>query len=198
MPKRKEMRMKCREENAKREARLENIIIKGPSGIATVGKFSTAAAGQFGKATAGDFGRAIVTSNGVAIAGRGGIAEGLMFASAAVTGDYGRSTAKVIGKALSGEYGTSIVEDQEGEAIAGAYGTAIAGNGSYAAAGVGGVIQIWYWDPSAQRQRVKVGYVGEGGIESDTFYQVKDGEFIKRECPPSWLMRKLLQARKQK
>ena len=44
-------------------------------------------------------------------------------------------------------------------------------------AGEQGCIAAVYWDPKAKRQRLAVGYVGEGGIKADTWYEVKDGKF---------------------
>ena len=58
---------------------------------------------------------------------------------------------------------------------------AAAGYGSQAKAGENGCIALAYWDEKAQRPRMVIGYVGEGGISADVWYVVKDGQFAAVE-----------------
>ena len=53
-----------------------------------------------------------------------------------------------------------------------------AGYGSIAKAGSNGAIALAYKDTS-DRPRIVVGYVGEEGIEADTWYKVVEGKLIK-------------------
>lgn len=111
----------------------------------------------FRKATAGDFGRAIV-------------------------GDYGQATAGEGGQATAGNYGQATAGDL-GQAIAGDYGRATADNGGKATAGIGGIIAIQWWDMTAQRNRLAVGYPGENGIKPNTPYKLDHtGRFVEVEA----------------
>jgi len=53
-----------------------------------------------------------------------------------------------------------------------------AGPGSSAAAGPNGTIALSWWDQAAKRYRVIVGYVGEDGIEPNTYYCVQNGKLV--------------------
>ena len=110
------------------------------------------ATGHCGTATAG--------YNGTATAGESGTA---------IAGDYGT--------AIAGDYGTAIA-GYNGAATAGDFGTAIAGHCGTATAGHCGIIQIKHFD--GKRYRIKVGYVGEDGIQPNVPYSLDhDGNFIK-------------------
>ena len=52
---------------------------------------------------------------------------------------------------------------------------------SRARAGQNGLLVLAFWDAQAQRGRVAVGYVGENGIEPNTWYRVKNGQFVKAD-----------------
>lgn len=64
-------------------------------------------------------------------------------------------------------------------ATAGDYGTATAGDYGTATAGYYGVISIVWHDGT--RPRIAIGYVGEGGIEPNVAYCVKNGELVPTE-----------------
>ena len=147
------------------ETATKYIIENGASGAVigastTAGYEGTATAGHYGTATAGNLGTATTGDYGTATTGHEGTAT---------TGHEGTATAGNRGTATAGHYGT---------ATAGHYGTATAGNLGTATAGTGGIIQIKYFD--SIRYRIKVGYVGEDGIEPNVPYQIdRDGNFIK-------------------
>jgi len=64
-------------------------------------------------------------------------------------------------------------------ATAGDRGTATAGYGGTATAGECGLIQIAYWDDRAYCRRIKLGYIGEGGLLAGVNYRLDDHrEFV--------------------
>jgi hypothetical protein len=82
------------------------------------------------------------------------------------------------GTATAGAYGTATAGD-EGTATAGDFGIATAGHKGIATAGDRGIIQIRYWD--GNRYRVKMGYIGENGLEAGVPYKLDDeGEFVRK------------------
>jgi len=87
----------------------------------------------------------------------------------ALTGERGHATAGIWGEALAGENGVVTV---------GKYGLASVGLGGKAAAGYKGAICIPYWNND--RYRYQIGYIGENGLEPNTFYQLdpKTHQFV--------------------
>jgi hypothetical protein len=117
-------------------------------------------AGDRASAAVGDYGTATTGNYGTATAGEWGTAT---------AGDYGTATAGEYGTATAGEYGTATA-GEGGTATAGEYGTATAGE--Y------GIINIKYWDES--RSRLKIGYIGEDGLEPNTPYKLNENfNFVK-------------------
>ena len=55
----------------------------------------------------------------------------------------------------------------------------IAGLHGRAKAGQNGCIALCWYDGT--RNRIVIGYVGENGIEADTFYRVTDGKLVRAE-----------------
>ena len=95
----------------------------------------------------------------------------------ATAGFNGTATAGFNGTATAGQHGTATA-GYNGTATAGQHGTAIAGVHGTATAGDYGIIQIKNFD--GKRYRIKVGYVGEDGIEPNVPYKLdRDGNFIK-------------------
>ncbi len=82
-----------------------------------------------------------------------------------------------------GYAGTATAGDR-GTATAGVRGTATAGDGGMATAGDGGIIEVRWWDCSASRWRLAIGYVGEDGIEPGVAYYVRDGRLVRRDGEP--------------
>jgi hypothetical protein len=157
----------------------------GDSGTATAGYRGTATAGDRGAATAGDSGTATAGDRGTATAGDSGTAtagdSGTATAGdrgAATAGDSGTATAGDRGTATAGDSGTATAGDS-GTATAGDSGTATAGDSGTATAGDRGVVCIRWWEESAERYRLTIGYVGENGIKPNTKYRVKNGKLVE-------------------
>lgn len=93
----------------------------------------------------------------------------------------GRNQDREGGTATAGHYGVAMADDN-GTAVTGIYGTSTAGDGGTAiagpygeaAAGKGGVIQLRWFDKTANRPRLAVGYIGEGGLLPGVLYRLND------------------------
>ena len=133
----------------------------GDSGTATAGDSGTATAGYSGTATAGDMGTATAGDSGTATAGDSGTAT---------AGNRGTATAGDMGTATAGDMGTATA-GYMGTATAGYMGTATAGYSGTAKSGDVGIVVVSWYDTSALRCRLCVGYVGEDGILPNTFYK---------------------------
>ena len=73
------------------------------------------------------------------------------------------------------------VAGDRGTATAGYGGTATAGNRGTATAGDSGVISIQYWDSKAERSKVMIGYIGEGGLKPGVAYQLDENcQFVEK------------------
>ena len=123
--------------------------------LATAGFRGAATAGDSGAATAGDSGAATAGDYGAATAG---------FRGAATAGDYGAATAR--GSAASGENGLSVVR----------------GNNVKAKGGLGAVIVIVIEnDNDYAIKEWKAGVIDGKTLKSDTWYNLKNGEFVEVE-----------------
>jgi hypothetical protein len=149
----------------------------GYAGTATAGYAGTARAGYAGTATAGYAGTATAGYVGTATAGYAGTARA-GYAGTATAGDRGTATAGDRGTATAGYAGTASA-GYAGTATAGDRGTAT--SRYRARAGSLGVILVLWWDAATERERVAVGYVGEAGIEPDTWYEAPSGVLVKME-----------------
>ena len=138
------------------------------AGTATAGQRGTATAGQRGTATAGYAGTATAGDAGTATAGDAGTAT---------AGYDGTATAGYAGTATAGQRGTATAGDA-GTATAGFAGTATAGDAGTATAGYAGTLVFRYWDPVASRSRMRVGYVGEDGIQPGVKYKLSESNNI--------------------
>ena len=88
---------------------------------------------------------------------------------ASASGQRGQASA-------SGDYGQASASGYQGQASASGYqGQASAsGETGRAMAGTLGIVMLTYWDTSALRTRIVLGYVGENGIEANTWYQLDE------------------------
>jgi hypothetical protein len=43
-----------------------------------------------------------------------------------------------------------------------------------------GIVQVAWWDAKSKRRRIATGYVGEDGIEANTWYAAIDGKLEKQ------------------
>jgi hypothetical protein len=129
---------------------------------------TTVATGDSGHASAtGDSGHASATGD---------------YGHASATGDYGHASATGDSghASATGDSGHASATGDYGHASAtGDYGWAVGGYNSQVKADKNGALTALWFDEKSKRPRVVVGYVGEDGIEANTWYQVKDGKFVK-------------------
>ena len=128
-----------------------------------------ATAGDCGAATAGDRGAATAGSYGAATAGSYG---------AATAGDYGAATAGSYGAATAGSYGAATAR---GKASVGENGLAVArGNNIRVKGGLGAVLVIAEENESDYDIKDWAAVLVDGEtIKADTFYTLKNGEFVE-------------------
>lgn len=127
-----------------------------------VGSHQTATTGDYGISTSGQF--------GTSTSGREGTST---------SGYYGTSTSGMEGTSISGNEGTSISGDY-GTSTSRNYGKSTSGVFGKCKSGANGMISIYYYEKN--RTKLKTGYIGEDGLEPDTFYKLDDNyNFIKCE-----------------
>jgi hypothetical protein len=127
---------------------------------------------HLGVSFSGDFGKSITDNRGTSIS----FEEG-----ESVSGTYGLSFSGKYGKSKSEDSGRSI-SLYRGSSISGGAGISVTGIYGHAQSGSLGRIEIEYFDRESGRLRVKVGYIGEDGLEPDVLYRLNDEhEFVKVE-----------------
>ena len=143
----------------------------GNRGAATAGSYGAATAGDCGAATAGDRGAATAGDCGAATAGNRG---------AATAGDCGAATAGDCGAATAGSYGAATAR---GKASVGENGLAVArGNNVRVKGGLGAVLVIAEENESDYDIKEWAAVLVDGEtIKADTFYMLKNGEFVEVE-----------------
>ena len=146
---------------------------------ATAGSYGAATAGSYGAATAGDCGAATAGNRGAATAGNRG---------AATAGSYGAATAGDCGAATAGSYGAATAGNRgaataRGKASVGENGLAVArGNNVRVKGGLGAVIVIAEENESDYDIKDWAAVLVDGEtIKADTFYMLKNGEFMEVE-----------------
>ena len=141
----------------------------GDSGAATAGYRGAATAGNCGAATAGDSGAATAGNRGAATAGDSG---------AATAGNYGAATAGDSGAATAGNRGAAT---SRGSVAVGKNGVAtVRGNNIKAKGGLGAIITIVVeQDDNYDIKEWKTLVVDGETIKEDTWYTLKDGEFVE-------------------
>ena len=157
----------------------------GDSGAATAGNYGAATAGYRGAATAGYRGAATAGNYGAATAGyRGAATAGDSGAAtagdsgAATAGDSGAATAGNSGAATAGNYGAAT---SRGASSVGKEGIAcVRGNDVKARGGLGAVLVIAVENTSDYGIKEWKAAVVDGEIiKADTWYTLKDGEFVE-------------------
>ena len=167
----------------------------GNRGAATAGSYGAATAGSYGAATAGDCGAATAGNRGAATAGNRGAATA-GDRGAATAGSYGAATAGSYGAATAGNRGAATAGDC-GAATAGSYGAATArgkasvgenglavarGNNVRVKGGLGAVLVIAEENESDYDIKEWAAVLVDGEtIKADTFYMLKNGEFVEVE-----------------
>ena len=138
---------------------------------ATAGSYGAATAGSYGAATAGDCGAATAGNRGAATAGNRG---------AATAGDCGAATAGNHGAATAGNRGAATAR---GKASVGENGLAVArGNNVRVKGGLGAVLVIAEENESDYDIKDWAAVLVDGEtIKADTFYMLKNGEFVEME-----------------
>ena len=97
------------------------------------------------------------------------------------SGDWGTSTSGSWGTSTSGDRGTSTSGDW-GTSTSGSGGTSTSGNGGTSTSGDGGIVVCRWWDATAKRYRLTVGYPGEDGIEAGVAYRANEvGELVRAD-----------------
>ena len=159
----------------------------GNRGAATAGSHGAATAGDCGAATAGSYGAATAGGYGAATAGNRGAATAGSY-GAATAGDCGAATAGDCGAATAGSYGAATAGDcgaatARGKASVGENGLAVArGNNVRVKGGLGAVLVIAEENESDYDIKDWAAVLVDGEtIKADTFYMLKNGEFMEVE-----------------
>ena len=159
----------------------------GASGAATAGNYGAATAGESGAATAGNRGAATAGNCGAATAGNYGAATagacGAATAGAcgaATAGDYGAATAGASGAATAGESGAATAR---GSVSVGKGGCGLVrGENIKARGGLGSILVICIEEEDSYNiKEWKASIVDGKIIKPDTWYTLKDGEFVEAE-----------------
>ena len=131
------------------------------SQLAASGHYSQlAASGHYSQlAASGDYSKLAASGNSSKLAASGN------YSQLAASGYYSKLAASGDSSQLAASGKKSIVM--------------AAAAGCTAKVGEDGCIALAWWDSSAERFRVAVGYVGEDGIEADFEYRVRDGKLAR-------------------
>jgi hypothetical protein len=156
----------------------EETAVSGEEGISVSGYKGNSISGDYGKSVCEDRGISISGHKGTSISGYSGTSisrdEGI-----SISKDWGNSVSGILGNSTSGDYGTSISEDF-GTSISKKYGKSKSGFQGKCASGIYGFIQIEYHEEG--RTKVKTGYIGKDGLESDVLYKLDSSHnFVKVE-----------------
>ena len=149
----------------------------GSRGSAAAGYRGSAAAGYRGSAAAGDSGSAAAGDSGSAAAGDSGSAAAGSYGSAAA-GSRGSAAAGSYGSAAAGSYGSAVSRGAAGTGENGL--SVVRGNGVKAKGGIGSVIVIVIEnDDNYDIKEYKAGVVDGVTLKADTWYTLKNGEFVE-------------------
>lgn len=102
------------------------------------------------------------------------------YGGTAISGYCGISSSGPEGISISGKYGESDT-GFKGLSVSGDFGTSFAGQGGIVMSGVKGIIGICYYDPDNNRNRYKIGYIGEDGLKPNVKYRLSNDAFKEVE-----------------
>ena len=156
----------------------------GYKGSAAAGNCGSAAAGNWGSAAAGNWGSAAAGNKGSAAAGYKGSAAAGNCGSAAA-GNKGSAAAGYWGSAAAGNCG-SAAAGNNGSAAAGSWGSAAAGKqgiaccrGGNVKGDIGAVLALSELDNKGNNISAKAVIVDGKTIKANTWYTLKNGEFVE-------------------
>jgi len=157
----------------------------GYKGAATAGNYGAATAGNYGAATAGNYGAATAGYKGAATAGDSGAATA-GYKGAATAGDSGAATAGNYGAATAGYKGAATAGDSgaatsRGSVTVGKNGVGtVRGNGVKIRGGMGAILVCAVEKDTNYDIATWAAVVVDGEkIKPDTWYTVKDGQFVE-------------------
>ena len=154
------------------------FVIVGDNETVNTGYKGTSTSGDYGTSTSGDFGTSTSGYYGISTSGYYGTSTS-SHSGTSTSSHSGTSSSGNFGTSTSGNYSTST-SGYKGTSISGDYGTSTSGVGGKCLAGVNGMISIYYSENN--RKKLKVGYIGEDGLEPDTFYKLdENNNFVKCE-----------------
>lgn len=158
------------------EAGVHGCTAAGYGGVSAAGDFGASVAGDFGRASAGSRGSAAAGNCGGSSAGYMGVASAGEYGSA-YSGDQGSSAAGKRGIATAGNHGIAAA-GEFGSASAGVQGVACC-RGGKVKGGMGAVIAASELDGFGRNVRAVAAIVDGKKIKADTWYTVKNGEFVE-------------------
>ena len=125
----------------------------------------------------GGAGRAII--GGTSTSGYRGTSTSV-YRGTSTSGYGGTSTSGIGGTSTSGIGGTST-SGYRGTSTSGGDGTSTSGRDGTSTSGYGGIIELrWY---AGSRDRIAIGYIGEGGLEPNVAYRCdKTGQIVRADA----------------
>jgi len=146
----------------------DSMVAASYEGTAIGGDYSLVVAGDKGTARAGYESMAMVEQGGSVETGKYGVSCG-GDDTTAVAGDEGKAYSGFNGSSHTDTGGTSIT-GTGGKAESGRRGLSFAGTAGKVLSGDDGILMVKYLDDN-HKVRIAVGYVGENGIEPNTWYR---------------------------
>ena len=135
------------------------------------------------KAVIVDLGGKVKFPKGVVVGSFGAWNDAMKFIRVRIPDEYHTVATGHSGNASApGDSGhASAIGDYGYASAAGDSGWSIAGYGGRVKASGNGALTALYFNEKDSRPRVVTAYVGENGIEADTWYALKDGQFVEAD-----------------
>ena len=167
------------DENGVATANNRGAVTAGAYSVATAGNSGAATADRCGAATVGMYGAANVGNSGVAVAGNGGVAK-VRDSGLATAGNYGVAVAEYDSVAKAGDLGVAV---SRSHSSVGENGLAFArGNDVRAKGDLGSIIFIIEeQDLNYDIREWKAGVIDGKTLKPNTWYKLKNGEFVECE-----------------